>query len=452
MEDNGATNIVILGAGTVGTSIAELLCESGRNVTLIDSSREALERLEERLDVQTICGSGCDAITLFQAGVQSAELCLAVTSHDEVNLVGASLARTMGAGRCVARVYSESYLDFSTFDYARHFSIDRLVSLEYLTALELSKGIRSPGLSAVESFARGGVIVQELVVTDRAKVVGTPLKDLKLPAEVRVGLISDGTRTRIAGADDVVNGGDRIVLIGKQEKIEDVARIFAKKGLSKLNVTIAGGGEIGLNLARLLEGRHFNVTLLESDPERCELLSRRLTEATVLHTDITRRSEMEEARVHYSDLFVAATGRDEDNIVCGVEARELGAGQIFCIVRRPDYVNVLAKMGIDFAVSPRDVLARELLGMVEGGPIIARSDLSGGEAEVWEVEVHEGTPITAGPLKDLKLPRCLLAAVIKDGFVRVPGADDHVKPGSTVVVMLEKQNHAETLALFTNAD
>ena len=160
-------NIVIFGAGTVGTSIAELLCASHHNVCLVDSSKEALSLVEERLDVRTLCGSACDSIVLFQAGVLSADLVLAVTSLDEVNLVGASIAKSMGAKRSLARVFDQAYLDTSTFDYRRHFGIDQLLSLEYLTALELARAIRTPTLFAVENFARGGIEVQEFAGTSR---------------------------------------------------------------------------------------------------------------------------------------------------------------------------------------------------------------------------------------------------------------------------------------------
>ena len=442
-------NVVILGAGTVGTSIAELLCDNQQDVSLVDCSREALDRVEEGLDVQTVCGSACDAITLFQAGVQSSDLCLAVTSQDEVNLVGASLAKSMGAARSVARIFNLAYQDLSTFDYRRHFGIDRLLSLEHLTALELAKGIRLPGLFAVENFARGGIEVQEIAVEANAKAVGVPLKELKLPREVRVGLISNGRRTVIPGADDVIEAGDHVTLIGTLEEIGNVKRLFEHKLPPRQNIIIAGGGEIGYNLALLVQRRRCKLLLMEADETRCEYLAQKLDATTVLHADATRRSEMEEARVGKADVFVAATGHDEDNIVCGVEARELGSRRIMSVVRRPDYANVLKKLGIDLAVSPREVMARQVLGMVEAGPIIARSDISGGDAEVWEIEVCPGAPITEAPLKDVVLSNGLIAAVERENYVRIPGAEDQLLPGDTAVVLVQKPSVAETLELFT---
>ena len=372
-------NIVIVGAGTVGASIAELLCKDGQNVTLVDSSRTVLDSVEERLDVHTVCGSACDAVTLFQAGVQSAELCLCVTSSDETNLIGSSMAKSMGSRRSVARIFNPAYRDNSTFDYRDHFNIDRLLSLEHLTALEIAKGIRKQGLFAVDYFARGGIEVLEMAVEKDSRVVGIPLRELKIPAGVRVGLISSEGKTIIPGADAVLKVGDHATLIGGLDNIEKVRKLFEHRFPPKLNVVIAGGGEIGFHLALLLETGRFNVTLMEANAERCAYLAERLAKTTVLHADVTRRSEMEEARVGKADVFVATTGRDEDNIICGVEARELGSQRIIGIIRRPDYANVVEKLGIDIAVSPREVMSVQIRGMVNAGPIIARTSISSGE-------------------------------------------------------------------------
>ncbi len=441
-------NVVILGAGTVGTSIAELLCANHHNVCLIDASQTSLNQVDERLDVQTVCGSACDVTTLFQAGVQSAGLCLAVTNSDEVNLIGASLARAMGAARGVARIYNPALRDSSTFDYRRHFGIDRLINLEYLTAIELAKCVRAQGLFAVENFARGGVEVQEVEAQSGCSAVGLPLKKLQLPKGVRVGVIAGPIRTAIAGADDVIQAGDRVTLIGRSDAIDGVRSLFERKAHRRLNVIIAGGGEVGFHLAHLLETRRFKVILMEADAARCEQLSRRLNGTTILHADATRQAEMDEARVGKADVFVASMGRDEDNIVCGVEAKEVGCPRILSVVRRPDYANVLEKLGIDVAVSPREVMARQVLGLVESGPILDRSFISGHDAEVWEVEVNEGVPITKAPLKDIPLKQSSIAAIERDDFVRVPLADDQLRPGDTAVVLVQTAYAKDTIALF----
>lgn len=441
-------NIVILGAGTVGTSIAEVLCLEDHNVCLIDSSREALNKVEERLDVRTVCGSACNAITLFQSGVMSADLCLGLTNFDEVNLVGCSIAKSMGATRSISRVKDPNLLDHSTFDYRRHFHIDQILSLEQLTALDLARSIRMQQLFAVENFVRGSVEIQEVAVAEKSKAVGIPLKDLELPTGVRIGLISNENHSFIPGATDSIQPNDHVTLIGDSQNLEQVKKIFDQSSGSKLNIVIAGGGEIGFSLARLLSRGRFQVVLLDSDRERCDFIADKLESVTVLEADIAHRAELEEARVGQADVFIAATGRDEDNIICGVEAKELGCQQIMCVVRRSDYVNVLEKVGIDYAVSPREVMAGQILGLVETGPLLGQSIICGGEARVCEIEIIEGAEVTQKPLHEFSFPKALMVAIDRDGFVKVPGADDQLQAGDIVVMLMQEESRSEVLQYF----
>ena len=441
-------NVVILGGGTVGTSIAKMLGTTRHNVCLVDPDPEVLELAGEQLDVQTVRGSACDAVTLFQAGVQSADLVLAVTSTDEVNLVGGSLAKSMGAARSVARVFNPTYLDSSTFDYRRHFGVDRLLSLERLTALELARNVRRRGTFLMENLVRGGVEVQEVQVEADAPGAGVPLKELALGRGVLVGLVGRGGATHIPDGEAAVEEGDVVTLLGTGDTLEEAKRQFQRTAPPRLNVVIGGGGEIGANLARVLQRGRFHVLLAEANAERAEDLAAKLDKVTVLHADITRRSEMEEARVGKADVFVAATGHDEDNIVCGVEARELGCPRIMTVVRRPDYGNVLSKVGVDIAVSPRAVMSEQVRGLVQGGPVLARFEMAGGGAAVFEVEVREGAPIAGIPLRDLGLRHALVAAIDRQDFIRVPGAEDELKPGDIAVVLVEGNAAKDVLARF----
>ena len=441
-------NVVVLGAGTVGQFIAELLCSRGISVCVVDKKSDVLRRVEEQFDVQTVCGSAIDVATLFQAGVLTADLCLAVTSRDEVNLASASVARAMGASRSVARVFNPVIRDNSTFDYQRHFSVDRLISLEELTAVELARHIRSTSVVTVEHFMRGRLEVQGIFVGKRAKVIGIPLQQLELPGGVRVGLITRGQHSTIAGAGDAVQVGDHLTLIGSHDDLQRITTIFEGRSSERPWVIIAGGGETGFNLARLLEGTRCRTTVLESDPERCKVIAERLTNCTVLLADVKIRADLDEARVGSADIFVACLGHDEANIVCGVEAKELGCRRLLTIVRSPDYANVLERLGVDVAVSPRQAMARQIFGLVATGPVRERSPIAGDSAEVWEVEVRAGVPATQAPLRDLDLRGCLVAAIEREEFVKVPGADDQLAEGDTIVLLVEKSEEPHVLSLF----
>ena len=442
--------IVVLGAGTVGASIANRLCREGHSVTVVDHDPEHARRVNDELDARVVTGSAAQSSVLFQAEVLGADLCLAVTGSDEVNMIAASMAKAMGARRALARVYSPVFLDLSTFDYQRHFGIDRLLSLEHLAAMELARGIRHPGSLAIENFARGDLEMQELAIVEATAAIGVPLKDLKLPKGVRIGSISRNGKMSIAGAEAKMAVGDRITLIGSSEEIDDVKELFEIEPPSKQGVVIAGGGETGYHLARVLEGKRFNVVVMDSDRDRCEFLAAHLKFATVVNADAQRRVSLEEERVGSADVFVACTGEDEDNIMACVEARELGAKTIVSIVNRPDYANVVAKLGIDHAVSPREVVSKQIMSFLNTGAVISRAPLAaGGGIDILEIEVLEGAVVTEHELAEVPLPaKCLIAAVIRESYIRVPGADDRLAPGDTVVALVEKSAVNDMLKAF----
>ena len=445
-------NIVILGAGTVGTSIADLLCQHRHNVTVVDDMSERVSAINDRLDVRGIHGSASQSSILFQAGVSSADLCLAVTGNDEVNLIAASMAKAMGAARTVARVYAPIYNDFSTFDYQRHFRIDRLLSLEHLSAMELAHDIRHPGTVAMEHFARGELEVDEIEVGEKTGTAGKSIKDLGLPPGVRIASITRAGRTSLALADDTLDVGDRITLIGNGDEIDDVKELFQKGSPTKLGVVIAGGGETGYHLAKSLQGGRVGVVLLDADRDRCDFLSENLSSVTVVHTDATQRSHLEEERVGRADVFVACMADDEDNIMACVTAREIGTQSIMAVVERPDYAEVVGKLGIDHAVSPREVMARQVLSLLFRGPIISRTSIGSGGLNVVELLVREGAPCTEHVLANLQLPeKCLIAVIVHEDYVLVPGADDRLKPDDTVVALIDDSAIEETVAMFNTS-
>ena len=446
--------IVVLGVGTVGHSIASLLCLHRHRVTVVDTDCERIRRVNESMDVRAITGSASQSSILFQAGVSSADLILAVTGNDEVNIVAGSMAKAMGASRAVARVYAPVFRDLSTFDYRRHFGVDRLLSLEHLTAIEIARGIRHPGSVAVESLARGELEVHELLVTEEKKGVGIPLKDLQLPSGVRMGSITRDARSWIAGAQDKVAIGDRLTIIGLRQEIGEVKILFCTGSEAKMGVVIAGGGETGYHLAAALEGQRFGAVLMEHDRQRCEWLASHLKDTVVVHRDATRRSNLEEEQVGSADVFIACTGDDENNIMAAVEARDIGAKKVITLVGRPDYAQVVGKLGIDQVVSPREVVAKQVLGYLSSGPVVSRTSL--GEESglcVLEIDLPEGSRVTEHVLANLQLPdQCLIAAVIRQDFTHVPGGDDRLQVGDTVIALVSNEVVEEVVTHFEGSE
>ncbi len=442
--------ILTLGAGTVGTWIADLLCRYRHDVTVVDTDLENVQRINNDLDVRAIQGSASQSSVLFQAGVMGCDICLAVTGSDEVNMIAASMAKAMGATRSVARVYAPVFRDLSTFDYQRHFGIDRLLSLEHLTAMELARAIRNPESITLEHFARGQLEVAEFEVTRSSQSLNKPLKQLALSPHVRLGTLQRDKRTWIASANDEIRLGDFVSLMGRPDDVEEIKKVFTKGDSKHQFVVIAGGGETGYHLARALDGERHRVLLLEHNPQRCDYLASHLTRTTVVCADAMRKVTLEEERVGGCDYFVACMGQDENNIMAGLEAKDLGAKQIMAVVGRPDYAEIVGRLGIDIAVSERDAMARQILGLLTEGTVLSQLQLPSSDVFVLELEVAEDSPVTQSPLSHVKLPEgVLVAAVLQDDYVRVPAASECLQAGNTALVLATQQHIAAVTEAFS---
>lgn len=440
--------VLILGAGTVGTSIADLLCHHGHSVSLVDQSALRVREVSSDLDVRGITGSASQSSVLFQAGVSSTDVCLAVTGSDEVNIMAASMAKAMGASRSIARVYAPVFRDLSTFDYQRHFGIDRMLSLEHLTALELAREIRNPSSVILEHFARGAVEVHDIVV-HKGPATGRAIRELGFPGKMRIGSIQRGKRMWIAGAEDVLEEDDHIVVFGYPEQLDEYSAYWSCKKLPDVYVTIAGGGETGSHLARSLKSSRFHVSLMEADLRRCEVLAAQLPSVRVIHCNATDKSVMEEEGVGKADVFVACTGDDENNIMAGVEAKEIGAERIFAIVGRPDYANIVGRLGINRAVSEREVMAKQILGYMNTGSVISKTMLPGGGVWVCEVEVQKNAKVMGTPISQLDIPSgCVFATRVRGDQASIPGANDTFEEGDNVVILVEDHIVNGVLSLF----
>ena len=442
-------NIVVLGAGNVGRSIADLLCHAEHSVTIVDIDPQQVALINEELDVLAITGSASQSSVLFQASITSADICLAVTGSDEVNIVAASMAKAMGARRAIARVYSPVFRDLSTFDYQQHFHIDRMLSLEHLSAMELARSIRGPGTVVVEQFARGELQVHEFVVGKAGKLTDSPLRDLGIHSNVRIGTILREQQVWIATADDQFKVGDRVTVFARPEDMAKAKAIFKSSENVTKRIVIGGGGETGLHLARLLESDSFKVTIIERDEERTQLLATLLEKPTVIKGDASKRDVLEELRVGSADVFVACTGDDEVNMMLGVEASDLGAKQVLAVIGKPDYEPVLDRLGIDKAVSERSVMAKQVMSYMNEGVILSRAKLPGGLINIIEIDVVEGAPVTECSIQEIGLPeRCLLVAIVQHEQVRVPVADDKLQAGDSAVIIVEDDVMEKCLMFF----
>lgn len=428
--------IIIVGAGTVGRYISDILQQDQHEVVVIDNDKERLETLGESLDIQTLQGHGADPAILTTAGIGEAQLLLALTNLDEVNLLSCLVGKSLGAGRSVARARSPWCLDNSIIDLPSTLQIDLIMNPEHLTALEIVRFLDAPYALALARYAHDKVQLRTCIIEEDSECAGQKLMDCRLPDEVLVVVLSHEDHIEIPTGGTILAPGAKITIMGATERLPEAQRLFHSLTDPVRDVTIAGGGITGLFLAETLERRNFSVKLIESNLERCNYLSERLDRTQVVHGDATQSDLMKEERIPDTDVFISVTGDDENNLMSCLLAKELGVAQTVVNIARPDYASLVQKFGISLALSPRNVMAERILTLVSRGRIQAVTLLEDGKVEVIEMVVGHGSSLVGVPLARLSLPEgTLISAIVRLGETIIPRGHHQIEPGDTVVVV-----------------
>lgn len=428
--------VVIGGAGTMGGHIAALLAEDEYDVVVIDPDLQALRDLDEKLDIQTVLGHAASPRVLTKVGIESADLMLALTNSDEINLLAAFSAKQLGARKTVARARSPWCVDASLVDFRTRLHIDLVLNPEMLTAAEIISFLDNPDALALAHYAHGKVQLRQFVLDERSEFAGMSLRDCALPTGVLVVTRAVGDKVEIPRGDTVLSAGDRLTILGHPEKILEAQKSLWLPREPARNIMIAGGGATGFFLAETLEARNFNVKLIEVDESRCQYLSERLARTQIIRGDATRAGFLKEERVANSDVFVGVTNSDESNLMSCLVAKDVGVPQAVARVNRPDYAPMIGRLDIDLAVSPRTIIADRILAMVHRGRVNAVSLLEQGQVEVVEYIAEGGAPVVGRPLRATRLPaNVLVGAIVRNGVVKVPSGEDVVETGDTLIVL-----------------
>lgn len=428
--------IIIIGAGTMGSHISDLLQQEKHRVVVVDRSAENLKKLADTLDVQTLQGHGADPYILRKAGVSEAELVLAITNIDEVNLLAAFTAKQLGAKKCVARARSSWCVDTRRINLRSALGIDRILNPEHLTALEIVRYLDNPDALALARFAFGKVQLITFTLDEKSKFAGRALRDCKLPRKVLVAVKAKGNEVMIPNGETVLEAGDKLTIMGVAEDLPEAQRLFHAPSPRVQNVVIAGGGVTGLFLAETLEKRSFHVRIIEADRDRCEQISESLERTEVIYGDATNINFMKEERISTADVFIGVTGDDENNLMSCLLAKELGVDKTVVKLARPDYASLVQKFGVSLALSPRHVMAERILTLISRGRIQALTLLEDGRVEVIEFTAEHGSPMVGKPLSSLTLPEgTLISTIVHLGETIIPRGDDQIEPGDTVIAV-----------------
>lgn len=448
--------ILILGAGQVGGTLAENLAKESFDVTLVDADAQRLQELAERLDIQTVQGWASHPDILRRAGAEDADILVAVTSSDEVNMVACQVCHSLfRTPTKIARVRSLAYMTREDFFSKEHMPIDVLINPEQVVTNHIHELLKHPGALQVLDFADGRAQLVAMRAYYGGPLVGHALSFLRehMPrAETRVAAIFRRGRPIIPQGDTVIEVDDEVFFIAAREHIDTVMAELRKVERPFKRIMIAGGGNVGARLARAVE-ENYAVKLLEYSVPRAKFLADQLTRTVVLQGDATDRDLLLEENIEQCDAFIAVTNDDEVNIMSSLMAKRLGVRQVISLISKPAYVDLVQGGDIDIAVSPQQATTSTLLSHVRRADVARVHSLRRGAAEAIEAVAHgdsKNSRVVGKRIGDIDLPRgTSIGALVRGEDVLIAHdnvvveSDDHV-----ILFMVDKQQVHAVEKLF----
>jgi len=384
--------ILILGAGRVGASLAEQLVLERNDVTVVDTEPENLLALQERFDLRTLQGNATSLTVLEEAGAQDADIMIAVTASDEANLVACLLGhRRFNIPKRIARFRSSQWVQNPDLLGQDAFAVDKAISPEQTVTDYLIKLIEIPEALQVIEFARGMVSLLAVKADSASPLVGHPVRDLKehLPhIESRIVAVFRGSSAITPDGDTQIEAGDEVFFVASTRHIRQITKELRQEERSVKRMMIAGGGNIGLRVAKGVSG-HMTPKIIEGNRTRCNFLAQELNgQALVLHGDTTDEELLAQENIGSMDLFLALTNDDENNIMSALLAKKMGARRVIALVNRRAYAELMEGGRLDVAITPSQATIGELLKYVRRGDVAAVHSLRRGAAEVLEIVAH----------------------------------------------------------------
>jgi len=424
--------VIIIGAGQVGFHIAQEL-QHDHDVVVIERKKSQLEALANH-DVLTMEGNGASLKVLQKAGAEGADLVIACTDIDEVNIVACSGSKQLGAAFTIARVHDPEYVE--TWQRG-HLGVDFMVCSELLTSEVMAHLIGVPAARDIHTFAEGKILMAELSVDKRSPLTDRPIRTLDLPPNCKIAGLMRDDHIIIPSGHDVILEGDLMVSIGTPEAIGKLNRRASGQPMPQ-NVVVLGGGRIGFRLAYTLERQGLRPIIIEADPQRSHWLAERLPRSRVYQSDGTDLEFLERERIGECEVGASVMDKDEKNLLSALLLKSLGVRKVIAGVADPHYIKIFERVGIDVAVSARKVIAEEIIRFTKRG-IAGMSILEGDRAEVLEMTVSPNSPLIGIPLKESDFPMgAIIGAIVRKGEVIIPRGRDALQDGDRVIVFSEK--------------
>lgn len=443
--------IVILGAGQVGRTAAyQLAREEANEVTVVDTDEEILRDLQDRLDIRTVAGNASYPSVLEAAGTPDADILVALTSSDEVNMMACEVAYTLyRTPTKIARIRSREYTSHPKLFSAEALSVDVWISPEQLVTEYIESLIRYPGALQVLDFADNRVQLVGLQARRGGLLVGQKLRTLRehIPnTEARVVAIYRAGRALTIGGDTVIEDGDEVFFLAASGDIRKFMVEMRREENPVRKVVIAGGGNIGYNLARRLE-RTNQVKLIERDPRRARQISERLESTIVLHGNAADEELLIEENIDSCDVFAALTNSEEANILSAMLAKRLGCAKVMALINKPSYAELMERGSIDIAISPQTITIGSLLAHVRRGDVVRVHSLRRGAAEAIEAVVHgdeRSSRVIGRRIEEITLPEgASIGCIVRGEEVIMAHHDTQVQADDHVILFITDRRHVE---------
>ena len=436
--------VVIVGAGEVGFHIASRLAHENKDVVVIDIDPEAIRRVSDSIDVQVITGSGSSPVVLTEAGIEEAEILLAVTNSDDTNLVACLVAYTISPSvKKLARIRGADFDEYHDTFRDRPPHIDTIINPE-IEVIKTIDGLMSvPGAVDVGEFADGRVKFIGIHLDMESQLAGVRLSDIPARIGKRSPLIAAVVRDEeliIPRGRDRLAPGDLVYLICEEASLLDTLAVFDKHVQPLRRVLIAGGGRIGFRLAVLLEHKSVSTKIIEKDPRRCDELAERLDRTIVLNGDCSDQALLSEENIQDMDVVITLTGDEETNILAALLAKQMGARKIIAKISTFSYFPLMTTIGLEQVVSPRLSAINTILQHVRRGKVLSAMSIKGEQAEVMEAVAQETSDIVGKPLKRISFPNgVLVISIMRGDKVIIPSGESVIEPDDRIILFARRQ-------------
>ena len=448
--------IIVIGCGKIGKTIIEHVSKEGHSLVIVDNNREKVEELIERYDVMGVVGNGASLDIQEEAGVKFADLVIAVTPEDEINILASMVAKKLGASSTIARVRNPEYLR-QTKLMQEELGLSMVVNPEQETADEIINMVNLPSLLKLEPFAKGKVNLVEILVEENNPLIGETLITMnkKIKTKVLICAIQRAGNVIIPNGNFKIEQGDRLSITANASSLVTFLKELNLIKSPLKNIMIIGGGKISYYLAKELSNKKYHIKLIEMNKNRAEEMAELLPKVDVICGDGTDHELLIEEGIEASDACIAVTNVDEENIIVSMYATGLKIKKVIAKIKRNSFLTMVNDLGIASIVSPKDIVASKIISYIRalsnkrGSNVLTLYKLVNNQVEALEFDAKKKEKFYNKPLKDLNIKEnCLIACIIRDGNVLIPSGNDFIQLNDRVLVVTTHQQFDDLMDAF----